>query len=532
MSRGGILPFKISEDLKFAQKLAQTLLSHNPKGDTKYITKFCQEMEKLRKILDFSMIQKQTHQDFRLSVEFELLVVQYYAYLRKLDFLFSNCVSEQEISIEIVFKWNNSFNQKSNFIGIEKLEYEIISILYNLSILYYYQGIYFISFTLKSEKLKGITKLRNFIWAISQIEKRLSHIESQIPSDLDPSILKCLTLYAKGLILSVLGDISIIDSSRIDSKIAGMYMKSGKLFEESLNKLQYIDSEFLNLKLMKMFKNNVSYNLLMSKNDAFAILNEILIQRAQENPTKGYMGNAVYYTQIIKKDLEPFTNKSETAIMLTKDQKEKCIKEFKIVTKLLEERTKLNDKLYVEKETWNPNLSEFYEEIHTDISPLEPSIIQTSVLQDLDIISFASDSIRKLILKVKERVEYYKYELNREEEKIILIKDTIYKRYDAPSIISGKYKYFKEPEIPNSLKDKISLFNQKGGLDSLLAHSSMIVNLKKSAQQNIDEIDQALMAEMVEDEMLQEKYGKEWDRKPSSTLNGQYINKLKGNFNI
>jgi ALIX V-shaped domain binding to HIV len=529
MSRGALLPFKISEDLKLWQILVPFFTSKFLNADSKDIMKFSQMLDKQRKILDFPTIQRQVHQDYRLAVEFEPLIIQYYSNLIKLEFILSKCFNENEVSTPVAFAWNNSFNPKSHLIELEDLNYEIISILYNLSITYYFQGIYFISFPVKSEKLKGVNKLRNFLWILAQIESRISKIDpdTHTPYDLNPNILKSFSLYAKGLSLSTFAEL-LESTDEMKQKLAGTWMKAGSSFEEALLVLNEVNPNFAALKTFKDYKNNVTFNLVISKSHAYQLITKILELKAREDSTKGYMGNCVYYTGVIKEDLDPYTKKTEEASSLTKEQKEMCIRDFKMLSKLLEERTKLNDKLYVDKEIGHPDFSSLYIETNKDISLIEPTIIEETILKDLDVLDLANEAFDGFMMKLQNRVDYYSYEIEREMDKFDLIKETIYKKYDVHAILAGKYRDPKDPEIPEPLREKIELFNERGGLDSLLTHASKVLDMRAIVRTKLNKIEKLIADEEYDDEILLEKYGKDWDRVASSSVNKPFKKKLKG----
>lgn len=174
----------------------------------------------------------QLNNDYRLAAEFEGLMINYIRYVYLIDNFFYRDFGDTK-NFYVPFQWSDSFNPKKKIRAVSNSKYELVSLLYNLAVVFYTEGIHFASLADNQAKLKGIAKLRNGLWCINEIKNLLPNLmvnPSDIPSDLNMTYITLLQHYFIGLTYGTLIELLAQDKKNGDMKMASVHKVASKHF--------------------------------------------------------------------------------------------------------------------------------------------------------------------------------------------------------------------------------------------------------------------------------------------------------------
>mmetsp|Transcript_28007 Transcript_28007/g.24713 ORF Transcript_28007/g.24713 Transcript_28007/m.24713 type:complete len:262 (+) Transcript_28007:98-883(+) len=260
--RGIYLPLKYADKIDFTKPFQNYVAKRHGKQIYDGIEPTLKDMASIRNSLDFQKMSVQLNNDYRLAADFEGLMINYLRYVYLIDNFFSRDFSDTK-NFYVPFQWSDSFNPKKKQRPVSNSKYELVSILYNLAVVYYTEGIHFASLPNNQEKLKGIAKLRNALWCINEIKNLLPNLmvnPADIPSDLNLTYITLLQHYFIGLTYGALIELLEQDKKNGDMKMASVHKIASKNFSMAYDiSIAMKDSPMPNDELRKL-QANLHYN--------------------------------------------------------------------------------------------------------------------------------------------------------------------------------------------------------------------------------------------------------------------------------
>jgi len=531
--KGTFLPLKLTSYIELAKPFGQYIQSKHGKEAFINTEPTFKEMQSVRGSLDFAKMQSQLNNDYRLAAEFATTVINYVRYVYLMDNFFAKDFVDPK-GIKLVFPWTDSFQPNKKYKGLSHSKYELASVLYNLAIIYYTEGIHYASGPQDQDKLKGIAKLRNSLWCLNEIKMILPGIlvhPSDLPNDLNLTFITLLINYITGLTYATLIEIMVKDTKKnSNEKLAGVNKAAANHFQMAYDILKALKQYPLPEQDTKRLLANLHFNAAMHKAEAMYRITLTHLDKVDEEILKGHMGYATSYLRIAKEELDNLCVKKGDAELLTPEQQEELGKLRKIINSNYDNCALKNAKVYKQQEFAPEQLPEIPED-KTAITGMEPKDIKGKVGSEHKFECFLSPEILALKKEFMDLVSTKAFELENNLKNLHTTKNKLYAEAYVNYLLSlENQSNNKKMEIPPELKQRIDRFRQNGGFTTYEMTRKNITESGANCGAIIDQIKNQLAKEKDEDEAIRKTYPQKWLRPYSEQVNKDYVFKLRGMF--
>jgi len=527
--RGLILPLKFTQPVEITKNFDTHISKKYGKEALQNIHQTFAEMDKLRSKLDFSTMQAQLNNDYRLAADFETQIIAYIRYVYLIDNFFKSDFPESR-TLKINFPWTDSFQPKGKVKAINHIKYELACCLYNLAMCYYSEGIHFTAAPEIPNKLKGTTKLRSALWCINEIKQILPSLlvnPSDIPSDLNLSYINLLQNYFIGLTYSALVEVMGTDTSKNPrEKLATVNKAAAKHFQIAYDIIAAMKPSPFPEDKTKALKMNLLFNATMFRSEAYFHMAQTHLVKVDEEIRKGHMGFAVSYLRITQHDFD-YILKLKEIDALTFDQKNSLLERAKLIKSNYDTCVLKNQKVYTQPEYAPEQLPEIAED-KTPITAIEPKDIKTKLDQERNFEVFLSPEIIAIKSDFMNYVSAKMLDVENSLKNANNVKNKVYSEAYVNYLLdlesqTGNSKF----DIPPQLKAKIEKFKKNGGVNAYLFTKKNIGETSTNCSNMLQNIKGPLGNEKDEDEKLRKQYPSQWNRAYSEQVNQEYVFKLR-----
>lgn len=535
--KGAPLPLKVTEKIDFGKAFGQHIAKQYGAEAWKNVEKTFLEMSSARAALDFSKMSAQLQNDFKLAAEFEGPVLSYCKYALLIDKYFSKDFNANK-NLQCPYLWSNSFQPTKKTKAINSPKYEAASALYNLTVIYYTQGIYASAFTDQKERLKGIAKLQGALWCINEIKSLVPQIMTkgeEIPADLSLSYITLLGNYITGIAYSTLIDMLMVDASKTgNERLAIVNKAAAKYFQMAYGIMCNMKDCPLPEKETKFLRANLHYNYVIHNAEAMSRRSIKHIEKVDDEILAGHMGYAVSYLRIAMTDLDELVKSKKGGDLdyLSSEQKEELEKQYKLISSTYQNCEVRNKKVYKQTEFKPEQLPEIPEETNS-VNAKQPTKFGEKIGCESLFDCFLSPEIIALKKELADMVNQKKVNIENTLRNFQAIKEKGYSESYVNYFLNLTSQVnSKKVEIPKELKAKIDKFRSYGGTKIYTITKESILDRGLQSGQQIEKIKTMLSKEKLDDDECRKTYPNKWNRAYSEQINTDYVFKIKGTYKL
>ncbi|KAM3138030.1 hypothetical protein pb186bvf_009925 [Paramecium bursaria] len=494
-------------------------------GDQSIFDQVCQpavnKLQELRKELDFEKFNISIAVDQQLASGIEPKILDYIRYLT----LFRKNIrfeSNEQKAVMIKFNWTDSYDVKK-LLEFQSARYELICYYYNLAVVDYIIGHQKLNSENDGDRKAGISKLRNGLWALSQLRDFKAQISTQLQDqayDLSTPNLETLEHLLSGLCYKALYSNMIPSIKQLGVEtVAATLVEAVKEFTIASSAAEQLNEKKMPKQLIQQFKNVIKYNLLWSLVNMAQTLAPFFYAKIDIEPRGQNMGKALGFIVRAQSALNQVLADKNSAKIYTPQQMEAIKSLEPQLTQLYQTYNLKNTQIYKEQIVAENNLP---------FPPLVPPAFTQDLPEVECFASFVSEEGIQLAREIKTYVEQQKYELESTFKQLLDQKNQAYtENYVSAFLDMYQSKDNKqEQQIPASVLERINAIRRRGGQQGV---DQMIQRQKETAiycAQTLGQVDTSLQAERAEDDRLRAQYQARWTMQPSAASNAQFYKSL------